>query len=256
MTNDLASSYPTGEYLIGNFIEDYIAGYTYFDTNVARKYGDRGLEVPEDETLSETVTDWIQNVNSIVFSHINDWAKMYSASLKDYEPLWNVDGTVTNTYGATLRTDNIGARQVTDQFGQTVNSTQYGAKSETDTVGARSDSHSIYKTTYPDTTERKTDRNDDSYGAQSNGHSEQAHTDQTTLGTHTDTHSELARQDTSGTAQHVDTERRTGNIGVTKSTELVESEYKLRATYNFFDIIFKYIMKEMGVIYYDWNRCI
>lgn len=286
MSSDLSASYPTGEYLIGNFITDYVNGYTYFDRNVVRKYGDRGLEVDSDTTLDEVCLDWLQDVNSIVFSHLNDWAKMYSASLKDYEPLWNVDGTVTTTYGETENTKEYGATQATDQFGNTSETTQYGQKQRTDVLGATQDtdqyggtsetlgSHTDTTTeharSYSSGTTVEPKGEDTVYGQQVNSstahtdtHSSIAHTDTHTdaqssdtksATAHTDTHSEIAHTDVDTGAEHVDTERRTGNIGVTKSTELIESEYKLRLTYNFFELIFKYMIKEMGVIYYDWNR--
>lgn len=287
MSSDLSASYPTGEYLIGNFITDYVNGYTYFDRNVVRKYGDRGLEVDSDTTLDEACLDWLQDVNSIVFSHLNDWAKMYSASLKDYEPLWNVDGTVTTTYGETENTKEFGATQATDQFGNTSETTQYGQKQRTDVLGATQDtdqyggtsetlgSHTDTTTeharSYSSGTQVEPKGESTVYGQQVNSstahtdtHSSIAHTDTHTdaqcsdtksATAHTDTHSEIAHTDVDTGAEHVDTERRTGNIGVTKSTELIESEYKLRLTYNFFELIFKYMIKEMGVIYYDWNRC-
>lgn len=305
MSSDLSASYPIGEYLIRNFINDYVSGYSYFDRKVVRKYGNRGLEVDSDVTIDEVCLDWLQDVNSIVFSHLNDWAKMYSASLKDYEPLWNVDGTVITTYGETENTKVMGATQATDQFGNTSETTQYGQKQRTDVMGAKSESDTFgatqttdnfggtsetlgshtdttshYARTNPSATEVIPTRDVTEYGQQVNSntahtdtHSEIGHTDQHTEATytdthtdaqssdtktatsHTDTHSSIAHTDTDSNAEHVDTERRTGNIGVTKSTELIESEYKLRLNYNFFELIFKYIIKEMGVIYYDWNRC-
>lgn len=286
MSSDLSASYPTGEYLIGNFITDYVNGHSYFDRNVVRKYGDRGLEVDEDTTLDEVCLDWLQDVNSIVFSHLNDWAKMYSASIKDYEPLWNVDGTVVTTYGETENTKVMGATQATDVFGNTSETTQYGQKQRTDvmgatqttdvfgntseTLGSHTDTTTQHARSYSSATTVEPESEDTVYGSQTNTsvahtdtHSDIAHTDThtdaqssdtKTATSHTDTHSEIAHTDVDTGAEHVDTERRTGNIGVTKSTELIESEYKLRLTYNFFELIFKYMIKEMGVIYYDWNR--
>ena len=322
MSRTLASSYPSGEYLEGNFITYYCDNYQYFDRYIVKLFGERGIEVDDTESLEDTIINWGYDVNAIVFSHILDWAKMYSASIKDYEPLWNVDGTVTTTYGATRDTDSFGntreqdaygATQDTMQYGATSESMQYGATSESTQYGATSESMQYgatsestqyggtsetlgqhtntgtdYKTSYPDSTEVKTDKHTDELGAQTNttvAHTDTTtgtqhtdtktgttHTDTTTGTTHTDTHtgtthsdtaSSLAHTDThTGDAhtdthssdQHIDTERRTGNIGVTKSTELVESEYKLRYNWNFFRLIFGYIVREMGAIYYDWYR--
>lgn len=309
MSSDLISSYPEGEYLIGNFVEYYTDNFEYFDRNVVRKFGDRGLKVDSEESLDSVVLDWIQDVNSIVFSHLNDWAKMYSASIKDYEPLWNVDGTVINTYGKTKKTDTIGqkhseniygqevdvnligqqvdnnvygATQDTIQHGQQVESNVIGQEIDSNVYGAQTNNTSIYKTTYPDTTERKTDKTINELGSHTDQISKGSHTDkltknqytdiessishtdeltkgqrqdQLTKGSHTDQYNENQHIDLYENDQHEDVERRTGNIGITKSTELVESEYKLRTVYNFFDIIFKFMIKEMGVIYYDWHRC-
>lgn len=217
MTNDLASSYPTGTYLEGNFVTDYTTNYLLFDRNIVRKYGDRGIEVDSDATIADVANDWLQDVNSIVFSHLSDWAKMFSASIKDYEPLWNVDGTVVTTYGDTDKSDIMGAKHRESDF------------------AARTDGSDIYHTTYPDTTERKTDRTSNSIGA---------HKDKFDENTYTDRHTE---------EEHEVTEVRQGNIGVTETTTLIKHSYELYNTYNFYDVIFKFMIKEMGVIYYDWH---
>ena len=320
MSSSLVPSYPTGDHLEGNFITDYVNGYTYFDRNVARKYGERGIEVDYDTTIAEASADWLQDVNSIVFQHLNDWAKMYSALIKDYEPLWNVDGTVVTTYGETENNDQYGATQKTTQYGATQDTMQHGAKTVTDTFGATqdtmqygatqdttqygatsvtteygatsatqgggTDTHNHYERSYPDGTNIKTQYDEDIIASRTNTTTQHSDTVNGTLHSdvessiqHSDVASSTQHIDTHGTAQysdvassiqhsdiesallhsdkhtseeHVDTERRTGNIGVTKSTELVESEEKLRIKYNFFDIIFKFMMKEMGAIYYDW----
>lgn len=302
MSSSLVPSYPEGEHLIGNFITDYVDGYTYFDRNVARKYGERGIEVNYDTTIAEASADWLQDVNSIVFQHLNDWAKMYSALIKDYEPLWNVDGTVITTYGETENNDQYGATQKTRQYGATQDTMQHGAVTTTDTYGATqdttqygatqdttqygatsetqgggTDTHNHYERSYPDSTEIKTSKDEDVIASRTNTSTQHSdiessiqHSDVKSSTQHIDTHgttqysdvassiqhsdieSDLLHSDKHTSEEHTDTERRTGNIGVTKSTELVESEARLRITYNFFDIIFKFMMKEMGAIYYDW----
>ena len=303
MTSSLISSYPTGEHLEGNFVQNYTTNYTYFDRNVARKYGERGIEVDEDTTIAEASADWLQDVNSIVFAHLTDWAKMYSALIKDYEPLWNVDGTTVYTYGETKDTNTFGATQLTDQFGATQNTDQYGQKQRTDLMGARSESDTYGATQdtdqYGNTSETLGQRTDTSTkyarsynsgtdvtpehdsnvtGQQTNTtnahtdtHSSLSHTDGHTATSYTDTHTDAQSTDTHSSIQHsdihsttqhidtkegdehVDTERRTGNIGVTETTQLIRNSVLLHSQFNFYDIIFKFIMKEMGCIYYDWH---
>lgn len=253
MTSDLLALYPTGEHLEGNFVQDYIDHYEMFDRNVTRRYGDRQILVPKDDTSAEVMDDWIYDMNAIVFTHLNDWAKMYSALIKDYEPLWNVDGTEITTYGATRDTDVFGNTSSTVQYGATQNTMQYGQQSNT--YGSRDDTHTDYKTSYPDSTEVKTDKGVDNIGQQINTSAQ--HTDTASSISHSDTATAQTHTDTHSGDQHVDTLRRTGNIGVTKSTELVESEATLRTKWNFFDMIFKFMMKEVGANYYEneWHRC-
>ena len=302
MSPTLASSYPTGEHLEGNFVTYYTTNYQLFDRYVVKLFGERAIEVDDTEPLSDTVINWSYDVDGIVFSHLVDWAKMYSASIKDYEPLWNVDGTVQTTYGATRDTDSFGNKREQSAYGATSNSMQYGATSESmqygatsesmqygatsesmqygntsETLGQHTNTGTDYKTSYPDSTEVKTDKRTDELGAQTNtttAHTDTktgtthtdtktgtthtdtktgtTHTDTATGTAHTDTFTEDAHTDTHSSDQHIDTERRTGNIGVTKSTELIESEYRLRERWNFYKLIFGYIVREMGCIYYDW----
>lgn len=302
MTSDLIPSYPTGEYLEGNFVEDYINGFDKLDRYVVKRYGERALEVDGDTTLDEAVADWQLDVNSIVFAHLTDWAKMYSDLIKDYEPLWNVDGTTVYTYGETENTDQFGATQKTNQYGATQDTLQYGATQKTnqygatedtmqygatsettqygatsETQGGGTDTHNHYERSYPDATNIKTQYDEEIIASRTNTttqhsdtvsgttHTDKAsslthtdteseiqHTDTKSSLTHTDTESELLHTDIHSAVEHVDTERRTGNIGVTETTQLIRNSAILHYTYNFYDMIFKFIIKEMGVIYYDW----
>lgn len=293
MTSVLINSYPESEYLEGNFVEDYTENFEYFDRYVVKLFGERGILVGKDENLADLVIDWTQDCNAIVFAHLRDWAKMFSASIKDYEPLWNVDGTVVTTYGETEHTDVYGNTKATDkyaetkmtdaygqqqtatQYGQQQKTTQHGQQQEQNAYGARENNDRHYATSYPDTTEVMTDRDNHTENAvtdtktnsqYSDVETDTQHTDTVTANTYTDTHTGQAHNDTHeedehtdvhSAIEHTDTERRTGNIGVTKSTELVESEYRLRYRWNFYRLIFGVILREMGVHYYDeGNRCI
>ena len=94
------------------------------------------------------------------------------------------------------------------------------------TYATHTDSSKVSEVAYNSTTEKEKTKQEDTYGA------------------HTDT-----GFDTSNT--HTDTVTRQGNIGVTKSTELLSSEYKLRTEVApFFKVIFQTMIEEIGG-YYD-----
>lgn len=245
--SSLASAYPTGEHLMGNFITAYTSNSQILDAKILRKFGEQKISFDKDLTDTEIMTEYNVEIQGIVFSHLTDWAKMFSAMIKDYEPLWNVDGTVKTTYGATKDTMKYGQTQLTMTHGAQDNSDIYAQR--TNTEGGGTDTHNTYKTTYPDATERKTDKGEDiiaqrtnTIGGGTDRHTTTQYNDINTQNTHTDEKDSI---------QHIDTEERTGNIGVTKSTDLVESEIILRSKYGFWDIIASMILKEMGANYYE-----
>lgn len=253
MSQSLASSYPTGDYLEGNFITYYTTNYQLFDRYVVKLFGERAIEVDDTETLSDTVINWTYDVDGIVFSHLNEWAKMYSASIKDYEPIWNVDGTVETTYGATKRTEDIKQKIDTDVYGAREENTDYGARHTEDFNPTKTDTTTEYETAYPDGLSKETGKTQTQFGNITVEHDTDRALDTFTTEQYQDTHTQGAHKDIFEEDQHKDTERRTGNIGVTKSSDLVESEFRLREAWNFYKLIFGYIVREMGCIYYDWH---
>ena len=107
--------------------------------------------------------------------------------------------------------------------------TEYG-QHKTDhstTYTQHEDNSTQYAVAFESTLEKETAKQTDNYGA------------------HTDT-----GYDTSNT--HTDTVTRRGNIGVTKSTELLRDETKLRSEFQFFKTVFQTMIEEVGA-YYDNN---
>lgn len=188
------------------------------------------------------------------------------------------------THGAQSTTDNFGAvSESTTHGAKTTTSTEKiagfnsatfvnsnsgdiseGQQADTHTAQARSDTHSSQQ--YIDNT---------SVGAQSNTHSENTRTDTTTGTTHTDTdtigsqtntHSETAKTDTHTEGAHKDefdessatdqltkayghlnthNERTSGNIGVTTSQQMAQSEIDLWNSFRFYDILIGDIIKHL-----------
>ena len=249
----------------GNFITAYTTNSQILDSKILRKFGEQKISFDKDLTDSEIMTEYNVEIQGIVFSHLNDWAKMFSAMIKDYEPLWNVDGTVKTTYGATKDTMKYGQTQLTMQHGATQLTMQHGAQDNSDiyaqrtnTEGGGTDTHNTYKTTYPDATERKTDKGEDviaqrtnTLGGGTDRHTTTQYSDVNSTTQFSDVNTQTQHTDEKDSIQHIDTEERTGNIGVTKSTDLVESEIMLRSKYGFWDIVASMILKEMGANYYE-----
>ena len=274
-------TYPTIEGNTSNFLTDYNAAYQKFDRYFMNNFGSRTYySIFDPETDAETLAAWSDDIKAILSVYLDSWARLYYALSLQYNPLYNVDGTTETTYSQKTLTDNMGARSESDIvaardksdiMGAKDRSDIMGARSETDTIGAkettngaRSDTSTDYSVSYDSGTEKETGKSVDGIGqqiinegTQSNGHTATTYTDRHTENTytdrhteeaHTDTHSALAYIDTHTEGQHTETVTRYGNIGVTKSSELLESEFEIRKR-NFFHEIFVIISHELGLYY-------
>ena len=257
-------TYPTIEGNTSNFITDYVTNHAALDRYFVMNFGERTYNslFANPDTLSGLFTEWKTDISSVLSVYIESWARLYYALNLDYNPLYNVDGTTETTYSQKQLTDTMGARSESDVIASRDRSDIMGARSETESIGqkeitngTRSDTSTDYSVSYDSATEKETGKSVDAIGqqivtegAQSNGHTSATYTDRHTEEAHTDTHSALGYTDTHTTGQHTETVRRFGNIGVTKSSELLESEFEIRKR-NFFHEIFVILSNEMGVYY-------
>lgn len=108
-----------------------------------------------------------------------------------------------------------------------VETTVYGTHitNNSDSVGQKTDTSTLTEVAYNSGTEKQKTKQTDVMGAQSNSGSVTSQT-------------------------HTDTVTRQGNIGVTKSTELLRDEIKLRQSFAFFKTVFQTMIEEIGG-YYD-----
>ena len=226
---DTTITYPTIEGNTSNFISDYETNKESLDWFFIHEYGKRVLDV-ESESDADIAAEVKAEFKSILLIYLDNWARLYYALNEPYNPLFNVDGTTTYVYGEHVTDHDIASR---------TNSHTEGAKSRT--RGTRTDNSTTYAVSYDATTEKETGKQTDELGSSTD--TEQTYTNNDVVGGGKDT-------DTSKT--HTDTETRQGNIGVTKSTELLRDEIKLRTDFAFFKTLFQTIIEEVGA-YYEYN---
>lgn len=152
---------------------------------------------------------------------------------------------LTDNFAQQQNTSNFAQRQDTDNFAQQQNTDSFAQNKLTDQYGNHTDVTNHYETTMDDTSTTRLKTKDESVnaqktdthttdaktdthtlGAHNDTHTIGAHNDTFTLGAHNDTHTHAASKDTVTSKQHTDTVtyERHGNIGVTKTQELIESE--------------------------------
>lgn len=273
--------YPDIEGNESNFLTDYATLHTYIDAEFAHKFGERVIDL-EANTISDAITEFKGVTTGVCLINLTNWARLYYALSLDYNPLYNVDGLTTRTYGARSETYSYGKDKTTSQFGATQDTMQYGATQDTtqygatqdtteygatsETLGTHTDTNTSYAVSFDTATEKETGKTSNVVGSQTNTsllhtdvsssilHSDVAssiqHSDVASSIQHTDTNERDARTDGKSSLQYIDTELRQGNIGVTKSTELLADTYKLYTEHpGFWDTIFKTLANDGGLYY-------
>lgn len=261
----LTPFYPDIEGNESNFLTDYATSHAVFDKAFTHKFGERVIDL-EADTLSDAVTEFRGITSGVTMLNLSNWARLYYALSLDYNPLYNVDGLTTFTHGATSETYTFGKDKTTSQYGATQDTVQYGATEDTTeygatskTEGANTDTDTNYAVSFDSATEKETSKAIRENGSKTttetlhtDTQSSIQHSDISSSLQHTDTSERDARSDGKTTTQYIDTELRQGNIGVTKSTELLKDTYALYTeTKGFWDTIFKILANEGG-LYYDY----
>lgn len=181
----------------------------------------------------------------IVAKYLTNWQRLWATSIVEYNPIHNYD--MTETKETTTTEDKSMAGSGTTGYTGTVTDSFGGTETITHGMGNRD---TTYRYGMNNTT--PLDKASDDVVSQQNG------TTGTTKGgsdTHTrqltDTTQGTVTEDNEGTEQYE--LHRSGNIGVTTSQQMLQSERELW-TWNYFDQIFKDLDNELGLMYQDSCR--
>lgn len=225
----ITESYPeiideSGQVSDVNFTSDYQDLFNEYDRYFVKHYGEMSIDL-ESSDMEDVVSEWYSENYGVFAVYLQNWARLYYALSLQYNPLYNVDGTETHLYGQHEEEFTEGQRQHIE-----------GAKQNT--IGSRTDTSTNYSVSYDAATEKEDGKTEDVSGQQINNEATY---------TNTDTHA----KDVSLSKTHTDTVTRKGNIGVTKSTDLLRDEFRLRMEKAFFDVVFKTIIEEIGAYWED-----
>lgn len=227
------------------FMSDYVTNYAYYDRNTVIN---RGFFFPvwndeDEDTTADILTAFQTDIYGLLLKNSENYTRLYNLLSIEYEPLQNYDRTSVVTdqqSGEDVETTENGEQTTTDVYGEAVSTDENGAQTTTDTDGIAG----FNSTDFSDSEQSVTA--DDTY------------TDTHTDNEHTNTHTEGAVDDIKTTAYgHLLThnERTYGNIGVTTSQQMAESERDLWTKFKFFDIIVNDIVKELCYFVDDGYEC-
>lgn len=208
--------------LVGDILEPTIKTY----------YGEREL-FSNSGTTTEDKIEIIKNQIDCLFMANNfNYEKIADAITADFNPVWNVESKETLEYDI----DNTGTQEneVEHTGTQGTSGTNTGTETTADTSGSLTTNSN---TTFDSSTEFETGKSDTQNRGQIQRTDNLAHSE-----TRTDNLKEDATRTDNLHEHYFETKIRGGNIGVTKSSELVEDSILLRLRYNLVNIISKDIV--------------
>ena len=168
-------------------------------------------------------------------SQISVWKRLYNLFEMEYNPIWNVDGTVTDLETRNLRNSSTSTRSGTgsDTLTRSEEGESTSNSSET-SQGVSEDQRAGYNSgTYGN--DSKTTTQDTSSGSGRGT----ASLDVTETRNRTDNGSDSSSGTDTGTVAHET--RRTGNIGVTTTQQMLREELEIRPKLN----IYAYITEDL-----------
>lgn len=193
----------------GEYVTEYNENENIIKTIMKNKYGQ--LELRFDDAETDNV------IMASLFQYKYKFDKLWETTKLTYNPLWNVEGTETTT-------SVYGERETTRNYGEKVSENVYGEKTKTSTFSS-----------YPYDTQVETPTNKENLVDNEN-------TDIFTDTEHTDTDTTKGYTDTV-------TVKREGNIGITSSQQLLESERRV-ADFSFWNVVIETVVKEITIPYY------
>lgn len=264
-----------------DFMSDYLSKTEAFDRDIARE---RGFFYPtwnlnEEDSAADVFEQWQKDVYYYLYKNKENYQRLYDLISIQYEPLQNYDkhsyietiedgqDVLTDQIGARHTEDDIAQRQDTNAYGQKQISDVYGAVSESDVHGSKSTTSTDKIAGFNSTGYVNSNQGDINEGSQTDTHTEQSktdthtdaqHTDTLTTGAHLDKHDERAATDSHttdyGKTTGVD-EHTFGNIGVTTSQQMAQSEIDLWNSFKFYDILIGDIIKHLCNFYQPGEDC-
>lgn len=195
----------------------YLELKKYFDEFLDLNFADRIINRLVERNDFASLLLWVQKkIKLNVLTNIYKYSRLYETTILEYNPLWNVDGTEERTVNRSKSGND------TDTYNENNTNTKTGTEA-TATTG--SDTTTTQKTTFDSSTFNDTDKNTLLHNT----------TDTTTHNT-TDTNRHTGTKGNIFENEEEETETlvKQGNIGVTKSTELIDSQ-RLTVNYSYIE---------------------
>lgn len=209
-----------------DFLSYYKTNYKRFDRMFAHLFASKTpIYFDKPINVIDAYDDFVELCESVFNQYLDEWQVLYYAMRQRYNPLYNVDGVETETTEGQVK-GLSGNDTKNDTFGEVT--------IETDT-GVKTGNTRTYKVPYDTTNEKETDHTQ----VISNAEHDEVKTNEF----------ENESTTTYGMTDNVDytvTRKRGGNIGTTKTQDLILSQIEVTET-AFYNVVFKTIAETVSI---------
>ena len=238
------------------FLSEYRQNSVKLDNHYMKMYGNLSLdEEMEGATDTLTKTNITNEITNCLYAHKEQLNRIYKINNLEYNPLYNVDGTTTTTseIGERLETNTIGEQNNTTTIGALNVTSNQGEQNNSDTEGIRHTETTNKATGYNGNTMMDDNKSINDSNEVTNSSTIGAREDITSTSEQINKNKIDSKTDTIKHNSYTDkvTEVRQGNIGVTKSTDLIQSQYDTWKNIDFWNLLYNLIISSVTIPFYE-----
>ena len=241
------------------FMAEYLTYFAKIDRNFVRNHKSwyPTYNLQDEDTEADVLEAWKDNIDDFLITNKETYTRMWNLFITEYRPLDNYDRyehIIDQHSGIDQNTDDIASRVNTSNYGKISGTNTYGEVNNKDNIGTQNGDITNKKAGFNSTTFVDTDAQHNVSGAREDLHHEDSKIDKNEVDARTDKNTTDAYTDIHETnyghrIEH--TNETHGNIGVTTSQQMAQSEVDFWSAYNFYKVILNDIIRSLCNIFDD-----
>lgn len=241
------------------FMAEYLTYFANIDRHFVRNHKSwyPTYNLQDEDTEADVLEAWKDNIDDFLITNKETYTRMWNLFITEYNPLENYDRHehITDQHsGMDQNTDDIASRVNTSNYGKISGTNTYGEVNNKDNIGTQNGDITNKKAGFNSTTFVDTDAQHNVSGAREDLHHEDSKIDKNEVDARTDKNTTDAYTDIHETnyghkIEH--TNETHGNIGVTTSQQMAQSEVDFWSAYNFYKVILNDIIRSLCNLFDD-----
>lgn len=242
-----------------SFMAEYLTYFAKIDRHFVRNHKSwyPTYNLQDEETEADVLEAWKDNIDDFLITNKETYTRMWNLFITEYKPLENYDRhehIVDQHSGIDQNTDDIASRINTSNYGKISETNTYGEVNNKDNIGSQNADITNKKAGFNSADFVDTDAQHKVNGAREDIHHEDQKIDKNEVDARTDKNTTDAYTDIHETnyghkIEH--TNETHGNIGVTTSQQMAQSEVDFWSAYNFYKVILNDIIRNLCNLFDD-----